>query len=169
MFNAIKYLYKLNSHDIRNSFIVTIIYIYIYIYVSRIHSEYWIPTIRGFLPTPRGKNGPFLVFQAGDDDEEATSFWALMRTSAPIFCMPAMNDFYMVRSPSWWWTSWPEMFPWKQATPFHCESSFQPCCTSRVVVKDLVFMFNFKGCIRCIKPLCNAPADVPDGSLRIVD
>ena len=45
MFNAIKYLHKLNSHDIRNSFIVTItyirdIYIYIYTYVRIIHSEY---------------------------------------------------------------------------------------------------------------------------------
>ena len=33
MFNAIKYLYKMNSHDIRNSFIVAIIYIYVYVYM----------------------------------------------------------------------------------------------------------------------------------------
>ena len=45
----------------------------------------------------------------------------------------------VVRSPSWWWTPPPEMFPWKKATPFHCESSFQTCCTSKGVVKDLVF------------------------------
>ena len=89
MFNAIKYQYKLNSHDIPNSFIVTIIYniymylylyiynylyifIFIYIYICK-KNPFWIPTIPWIFANSKGeKNKTVSRFQAGDDDEEAT-------------------------------------------------------------------------------------------------